>query len=389
MNKQVSPWGHHFLDTMNENEYSECVSDSVAVWKDKTPGLEKALSESSYEYRRSNAVKVSFIVICILVALVVIGFSLTVGDYSIGFWETYQIIIDHILGNVQDVDKDYVIWDLRMPRIVTGILTGGALAIAGATMQSVMKNPLADPYTTGISSGAGFGATLAICLGVSFAGGGYFVVVNAFLFSLIPTAVIMVVSKMRGASPTTMVMAGIAVMYIFNAFTAVIKLYASPESLSVLYQWSVGTLDSTRWTDVSVMVPFVIVGTIAMFLLSRQLNVLISGDESAKTLGIDADKLRMISILIIALLTASVVSFTGLIGFIGLVCPHVVRMFIGSDNRYLLPASFAFGIALILASDLVGRVVMAPHVFPVGIITSFIGGPLFLYLIMKQRKSAW
>ncbi len=178
-------------------------------------------------------------------------------------------------------------------------------------------------------------------------------------------------------------------MYIFNAFTAVIKLYASPESLSVLYQWSVGTLDSTRWTDVSVMVPFVIVGTIAMFLLSRQLNVLISGDESAKTLGIDADKLRMISILIIALLTASVVSFTGLIGFIGLVCPHVVRMFIGSDNRYLLPASFAFGIALILASDLVGRVVMAPHVFPVGIITSFIGGPLFLYLIMKQRKSAW
>ena len=380
---------------MPSYSYSECVSDSLRTWRDDSEESEVQFRESSGEYRRSIVLKIGFIIVCVVVAFLVIGVTLTIGDYDIGFLETYQILWDHITGNVPTdpsdpmYTKDSVIWDLRLPRILTGVLAGAALAVAGATMQTTMKNPLADPYTTGISSGASFGATIARCMGVSFAGGGYVVVVNAFIFSLIPTALIVIVSKMRGASPTTMVMAGIAVMYIFNAFTTVIKLFADPESLSSLYQWSVGSINGTRWDDVLVMVPFVIVGTVVIQLLSRQLNVLISGDDSAKTLGIDADRLRTVSILVIALMTAAVVSFTGLIGFVGLVCPHVVRMFIGSDNRYLIPASAAFGIALLLFADLVGRVLIAPTVLPVGVITAFIGGPLFLYLIVKQRRSAW
>ena len=380
---------------MPSYSYSECVSDSLRTWRDDSEESEVQFRESSGEYRRSIVLKIGFIIVCVVVAFLVIGVTLTIGDYDIGFLETYQILWDHITGNVPTdpsdpmYTKDSVIWDLRLPRILTGVLAGAALAVAGATMQTTMKNPLADPYTTGISSGASFGATIAICMGVSFAGGGYVVVVNAFIFSLIPTALIVIVSKMRGASPTTMVMAGIAVMYIFNAFTTMIKLFADPESLSSLYQWSVGSINGTRWDDVLVMVPFVIVGTVVIQLLSRQLNVLISGDDSAKTLGVDADRLRTVSILVIALMTAAVVSFTGLIGFVGLVCPHVVRMFIGSDNRYLIPASAAFGIALLLFADLVGRVLIAPTVLPVGVITAFIGGPLFLYLIVKQRRSAW
>lgn len=373
----------------DNNVYSESVSDSIRMWRDDSTEASVELDNASSEYRRSIVIKIGFIITCIFVAVVVMGISLTIGDYEIGFLETYGIIWDHITGNIQDVTKDSVICDLRMPRIITGVLTGAALAVAGATMQTTLKNPLADPYTTGISSGASFGATLAICLGVSFVGGGYVVVVNAFIFSLIPTAVIMVVSKMRGASPTTMVMAGIAVMYIFNAFTTVVKLFASPESLSSLFQWSVGSINGTRWDDVYVMIPFVIVGTIIIQILSRQLNVLISGDESAKTLGVDADRLRMISILVVALMTAAVVSFTGLIGFIGLVCPHVVRMFIGSDNRYLVPASAAFGVALLLFADLVGRTLIPTSALPVGVITAFIGGPLFLYLIVRQKKNRW
>lgn len=380
---------------MFSDNYSECVSDSLRAWSDSSETSESEFQDSSREYRRSIVLKIGFIIVCIIIAIFVVGVTLTIGDYDIGFLETYGILWDHVFGNapLDPLDpmytKDSVIWDLRLPRIMTGILAGAALAVAGATMQTTMKNPLADPYTTGISSGASFGATIAICLGVSFAGGGYIVVVNAFIFSLIPTALIVIVSKMRGASPTTMVMAGIAVMYIFNAFTTVIKLFADPESLSSLYQWSVGSINGTRWEDVMVMIPFVIVGTILIQLLSRQLNVLISGDESAKTLGVDADRLRTISILVIALMTAAVVSFTGLIGFVGLVCPHVVRMFIGSDNRYLIPASAAFGVALLLFADLVGRVAIAPTVLPVGVITAFIGGPLFLYLIIRQRRSAW
>lgn len=373
----------------DNNVYSESVSDSIRMWRDDSTEASVELDNASSEYRRSIVIKIGFIITCIFVAVVVMGISLTIGDYEIGFLETYGIIWDHITGNIQDVTKDSVICDLRMPRIITGVLTGAALAVAGATMQTTLKNPLADPYTTGISSGASFGATLAICLGVSFVGGGYVVVVNAFIFSLIPTAAIMVVSKMRGASPTTMVMAGIAVMYIFNAFTTVVKLFASPESLSSLFQWSVGSINGTRWDDVYVMIPFVIVGTIIIQILSRQLNVLISGDESAKTLGVDADRLRMISILVVALMTAAVVSFTGLIGFIGLVCPHVVRMFIGSDNRYLVPASAAFGVALLLFADLVGRTLIPTSALPVGVITAFIGGPLFLYLIVRQKKNRW
>lgn len=380
---------------MFSDNYSECVSDSLRAWSDSSETSESEFQDSSREYRRSIVLKIGFIIVCIIIAIFVVGVTLTIGDYDIGFLETYGILWDHVFCNapLDPLDpmytKDSVIWDLRLPRIMTGILAGAALAVAGATMQTTMKNPLADPYTTGISSGASFGATIAICLGVSFAGGGYIVVVNAFIFSLIPTALIVIVSKMRGASPTTMVMAGIAVMYIFNAFTTVIKLFADPESLSSLYQWSVGSINGTRWEDVMVMIPFVIVGTILIQLLSRQLNVLISGDESAKTLGVDADRLRTISILVIALMTAAVVSFTGLIGFVGLVCPHVVRMFIGSDNRYLIPASAAFGVALLLFADLVGRVAIAPTVLPVGVITAFIGGPLFLYLIIRQRRSAW
>lgn len=380
---------------MFSDNYSECVSDSLRAWSDSSETSESEFQDSSREYRRSIVLKIGFIIVCIIIAIFVVGVTLTIGDYDIGFLETYGILWEHVFCNapLDPLDpmytKDSVIWDLRLPRIMTGILAGAALAVAGATMQTTMKNPLADPYTTGISSGASFGATIAICLGVSFAGGGYIVVVNAFIFSLIPTALIVIVSKMRGASPTTMVMAGIAVMYIFNAFTTVIKLFADPESLSSLYQWSVGSINGTRWEDVMVMIPFVIVGTILIQLLSRQLNVLISGDESAKTLGVDADRLRTISILVIALMTAAVVSFTGLIGFVGLVCPHVVRMFIGSDNRYLIPASAAFGVALLLFADLVGRVAIAPTVLPVGVITAFIGGPLFLYLIIRQRRSAW
>lgn len=380
---------------MFSDNYSECVSDSLRAWSDSSETSESEFQDSSREYRRSIVLKIGFIIVCIIIAIFVVGVTLTIGDYDIGFLETYGILWDHVFCNapLDPLDpmytKDSVIWDLRLPRIMTGILAGAALAVAGATMQTTMKNPLADPYTTGISSGASFGATIAICLGVSFAGGGYIVVVNAFIFSLIPTALIVIVSKMRGASPTTMVMAGIAVMYIFNAFTTVIKLFADPESLSSLYQWSVGSINGTRWEDVMVMIPFVIVGTILIQLLSRQLNVLISGDESAKTLGVDADRLRTISILVIALMTAAVVSFTGLIGFVGLVCPHVVRMFIGSDNRYLIPASAAFGVALLLFADLVGRVAIAPTILPVGVITAFIGGPLFLYLIIRQRRSAW
>ena len=160
-----------------------------------------------------------FIIVCVVISILIAGYAVTVGSYPIGFFESYQIIINHILGNVTDATKDLIVWESRLPRIIAGALVGVGLSIAGATMQSTMKNPLADPYTTGISSGASFGATIAIILGITVVGSSYGVVINAFIFSLIPAAVIIVISGLRKASPTVMILSGIAVRYVFNALT--------------------------------------------------------------------------------------------------------------------------------------------------------------------------
>ena len=330
------------------------------------------------------------LIVVLLLAIVVFGIDIGLGPYTLDFITVYQQIFDRIMDWGQEMSTDMrVVWNLRMPRVIAALLAGMGLAMAGAAMQSMMKNPLADPYTTGISSGASFGATLAILFSISFIPGTYATVINAFVFSLIPMAVIVLVSKIKNASPTTMIMSGIAVMYIFNAITTMIKLWADPNDLEAIYLWSVGSFDTIRWDDLPMMFFVTLFGSIGIMLISNKLNILASGDESAKSLGIDASRLRIICLVVVSLITASIVSFTGIIGFVGLVAPHVVRLFIGSDNKFLIPASAAFGAALLLISDLVGRTIIAPSVIQVGVITSFIGGPLFLYLIIRQKKEMW
>lgn len=341
--------------------------------------------------------KVLFIILCAMGAFIISGYALTVGPYDISILESYGVVWDVIVGAISGTNmtelmetSDYrVIWEMRLPRIVTGVLTGFGLAAAGVVMQCILRNPLADPYTTGISSGASFGATLAMGLGISVAGAsGYAVAANAFLFSLIPTAIILFVSKMRGASPTTMVMAGIAVMYIFNAMTTMIKLWVDSDTLANIFVWSVGSIEIGSWDNVGIMFVFVVLATVMMLVMSRRLNVLSAGDESARSIGVDANRMRIIALLVVSFVTAGIVSFTGLIGFVGLVCPHIARIFVGSDVRYLLPASAFFGSALIMFADIVGRIV-TESTLQVGVITAFIGGPLFLWLIIRQKKEVW
>ncbi len=331
--------------------------------------------------------KVLFIILCILGAFIAGVYLLTIGDYPIGFVESFTIVIDHITGNIQDPTKDFIIIERRLPMIVMAVVVGVCLAVAGATMQSVMKNPLADPYTTGISSGASFGASLAIISGITVVTGQWGLVVNAFVFSLIPMGVIILVSMMRHTSPTTMILAGIAVMYFFDAITTVIRLHANPDALKEVYNWGVGSLGYANWQNIPVVVFTTTVAVIAMMLLSRTLNVLASGDDSAKSLGVDSDKIRIASLLIVSFATAAIVSFTGTIGFVGLVCPHIARMFIGADNRFLIPASAAFGAMLVIVADIIAR--SLADTLQVGVVLSFIGGPLFLYILMKQRREMW
>lgn len=304
--------------------------------------------------------------------------------------DCYEIVWNHLTGNVEDRMLDYFVYEQRLPRVIVGIFTGAGLGACGCVMQSIMKNPLADPYTTGISSGAGFGATLAMTMGITIGSAAYGVVVNAFIFALIPMLVIVAVSKLNNSSPTTMIMAGIAVMYIFNAFTSVLKLIADPDSLQALFAWQVGSLGDVKgWSGVAIIVIVVLIGTIILQLLTRKLNILATGDDAAKAMGINVDAMRRFLMVLITVVVATVVSFTGLIGFVGLVAPHIGRIFVGADNRYLLPASALFGAMLLVVADLIGRNILDHGELQVGIITSFIGGPMFLYLIIRQRKSVW
>lgn len=355
--------------------------------EDENGGLTK-------DYRRYIWWKGMFIIICIIVAFVAAGVAIIVGTYNIGFLEAYGLIWDHINGADFSGDpimamKDHIVWNLRLPRIIIAVVAGIGLAVAGAVMQSTLMNPMADSYTTGISSGAAFGATLVIAYGAGIFGSDTSLVINAFIFSLVPTFVIVLISTMKKVSATSMILAGIAIMYLFNAMTTVLKLWADPDNLAAVYRWQVGSLYGLAWDDIPIMLLVTVFGSIAVMVLSNKLNILATSDDSARALGINATQLRVSCLVIVSLIAAAIVSYTGVIGFVGLVAPHVVRIFIGSDNRFLIPASAAFGAALLLISDVIGRTIISPSVLEVGVVTAFLGAPLFLYLIIRQKKEVW
>lgn len=331
--------------------------------------------------------------IAILAALAIVCFFATLGFgvYDITLSDSLSCFFDHTLGNVTDIDGDYYIWDVRTPRAIGAILVGAGLAVAGTIMQNDFRNPLAEPYTMGISSGAFLGAVLSLVLGLSVVpifSGSTATVANAMVFSLIPTAIIVVVSKFRKLTPTAMILTGIAVMYLFSSITQLILVTATSESLADAYSWRVGSFARLTWESLPIMTIATILICIILWFMSSKLNVMYAGDRAAQTLGESAGRIRILSLVLVSVMTACLVSFTGTIGFIGLVGPHVARIFVGSDNRYLIPASAAFGAAFVLIADTIAKVSGA-NGLPVGVICSMIGGPLFIYILIRQRKSAW
>jgi len=367
---------------------SETVSEAV-----------KAVRE---EYRRFIGRKVAFIISCVVLIFILAGISATLGSYPITVTEVYSIIF-RCLFQSPETTKEVIVWDLRLPRILMGILAGTGLAIAGTIMQAILRNPLASPFTLGISAGAGFGAALAILLGAGLVGGKYLIIGNAFIFALIPTFVIIGLTRFRRATPETMILAGIALLYIFSAATTLLMYFGEAEAVKEAYFWMVGSLGKSSWEQLifqlklgsaSIIMPgavpaVLIVCIIPLMLKSWDLNVMSAGDETAKSLGVNVEQTRIFVLILASLMTAAIVSFTGTIGFIGLVAPHMCRIVIGADNRFLIPASGLLGGALLLAADTAARTIMAPVILPVGVLTAFMGGPLFLYLILRRRKEFW
>lgn len=255
-------------------------------------------------------------------------------------------------------------------------------------MQSIMQNPLADSYTTGISSGACFGAVAALVMGFTFSGilNQYGIVTNAFLCGLVPAFAMVGISQFMRASPAVLILAGTAVSYMFSALTTLMMITADEDDLQGAYIWQIGSFESAVWANIPVMLAVTVVGSAFLIKTSNMLNVLTLGDDSARSLGMDASRYRLVCLVVLSLVVGGIISFTGIIAFVGLVAPHAARMVIGSDNRFLVPASMAFGAAMVLLADLVGRTLTPMGELPVGLIMSFIGGPLFLMLILRQKK---
>ena len=265
---------------------------------------------------------------------------------------------------------------------------GVALGAAGAVMQVVLKNPLADPYMLGISSAAGFGASLAIITGTGILSGQLMIMGNAFFFSLLSSGLILLMSGRKNASPETMVLTGLAMLFFFQAMTTIIQYFGESEAVKAAVFWTVGDLGKADWAKTGVSAPVVLIGTALLFWKAWDLNIMNAGDAGAKSLGVNVKGTRIFTVVVSSLMIACMVSFTGTIGFIGLVAPHIVRMIIGSDNRFLIPSSGLVGAVLLVLADTVARTIISPVILPVGAVTAFMGVPLFLYLIMKKRGGA-
>ncbi len=342
---------------------------------------------SAYKYARR-------LMILVVLALAAIMFAVDVGlgPYQIDFKSVYQLIFDRLLDwgayTKDNMSTDMrVVWNLRLPRVLAALIAGFGLAVAGCAMQSMMKNPLADPYTTGISSGAALGATTAMTMGWYLVPGEYGIVINAFVGALIPAAFIIAMSALRKPSPAMMILSGISLMYIFNAIQSYLMLIADPNAASAVYSWTVGSITSIEWKELPFLFAVALVGGIAMMFMARVLNTMNSGDSYAKSIGININHARIIILVIVSMIAAGIVSFTGIIGFIGLVGPHIARMFVGSDNKILIPAAGLMGACIMLLSDCVVQEVNP--LMPIGIITSILGGPIFMILILRQKKEIW
>lgn len=349
------------------------------------------LTGTKQDYFNSQRWKKTFIVLFILLAIIAFSISITVGFYNASVIECYETIWNHLTGNIVNTQADNIIWGSRLPIAIFAIVCGAALSIGGAVMQSILRNPLADPYMMGISSGASLGVALSIIAGVTIGtsiSSTVSQVIMAFIFSLIPVAVILLFSFKRRTTPTKLILIGVAVSYVFSACTTLLMLAADEQSLSDVYSWNVGSLATISWDSLPIPITVTVIGIAVLMLLGNKINVMMSGENVAHSLGINTHRMTIVLMVIVALMTAAVVSFCGTIGFIGLVGPHIARIFVGSNSRYLLPASAAFGGAFLLIANSIASVAGTAGL-PVGVVSALIGCPIFIVILFKTKKKEW
>lgn len=332
-------------------------------------------------YRKKTLGSVLFLAglgVCLVAAILL---SLRFGSYDTPLGE----LIKGIFGLSSDKKINLVVQNNRLPRICTAILAGGGLGLAGCVLQAVLRNPLASASTLGVSQGATFGAAFAIVV-LGMTGSGWGISLCAFVGSIAVALVILGLSRFRRVSPEGIVLAGVAISSMFTGATTLIQYFADEVELSNLVFWTFGDLGSTGWEDLWPMALVVGALCIYCFLHRWDYNALLSGEETAISLGIHVKQLILVNMLLCCMTSSVVVANVGLISFIGLVAPHLVRLAVGNNHVYLIPGSILGGATLLLVGDLLSRVIISPVILPIGAITSFLGGPIFLYLLFKGGK---
>jgi iron complex transport system permease protein len=285
-----------------------------------------------------------------------------------------------------DPQTEAIVWAIRLPRVALAILVGGGLAIAGATLQAVFRNPLADPGLIGVASGASLGAVAAIVLGFSALGAST-LPIAAFVGGLIATLVVYSFARYEGRTEVvTLLLTGLAVNAIAGAGIGYLVFEATDTEVRDAVFWTLGNLGGATWTTVLSALPFIAIGALVLPLFARELNVLVLGEREAGHVGIETERLRLLLIAVTALMTGAAVAVAGIVGFVGLIVPHLVRLVAGPDNRIVLPASFLCGASLLVFADLAARTVVAPAELPLGVVTSLLGGPFFLWLLHRTRR---
>lgn len=327
-----------------------------------------------------------------LVLLVTLFYAASLGSVSFSNKEVFYIIAEKITGYVApsleiSAAKKDIFLQIRLPRVFLAALVGASLAVAGATFQGLFRNPLADPYIIGVSSGAALGASLAVVLNLSWGWAGLGAVpLLAYAGGLATIVLVYRVSRQGDTVPILMLLlAGIAVSAFLTALVS-LSIYFSGERLHQIIFWMMGGLTGAKWNYLRVMLPYMLLGFGVIYFFARELNALLLGEETAVYLGIEVEKLKKIFLAAASLLVAAAVSTSGIIGFVGLVIPHMVRLVAGPDHRFLLPVSALGGAILLIGADTLARTVLAPAELPVGIITALLGAPFFLYLLRKRRK---
>lgn len=333
-------------------------------------------------------------IVLLLILTLVVALDVSYGETNIPLGRVGAVIASHVPGVRNAISHpssaldSTIVWQIRVPRALLALLVGALLAMAGAALQGLLLNPLADPYTVGVSSGAALGAGVATLMGLAGVAGGYGVPIVAFVFAMGAMFIVYTVARSAGrVSIHSFLLAGIVVGSFLWAMLSFTLALADPtQTQGKIIHWLLGDFNATDpWGFVRVASPFALFGLIALFCFARDLNLFSMGEESARHLGIETENLKIIIIAVTSLMTAAAVSVSGIIGFVGLVVPHVCRRIFGPDHRILIPTAALAGATLTVLADLASRAILPPSGLPVGIVTAMLGAPFFLYLLKTSK----